>query len=191
MSKPTRIIGIAGTNGSGKDTLGELLASDFDWLFISVTDLLRAEAKKRGLPTERQYTSQISAEWRRESGLGVLIDKAVEQYEKQNQEYKGLVISSLRNPGEVDEVHVLGGEVVWIDADPKLRYQRATSRGRGSEDNKTFKQFMTEEAEEMNQGGDSATLNMAGVKQKCDIFIINNGDDLTDFKSLIKQELKL
>jgi len=191
MSKPTRIIGIAGTNGSGKDTLGELLASDFGWLFISVTDLLRAEAKKRGLPTERQYTSQISAEWRRESGLGVLIDKAVEQYEKLSVEYKGLVISSLRNPGEVDEVHALGGGVVWIDADPKLRYQRATSRGRGTEDSKTFKQFMTEEAEEMNQSGDSATLNMAGVKQKCDIFITNNGDNLSNFKTLLKQELNL
>jgi cytidylate kinase len=77
-----KIIGISGSNGSGKDTVGHILANQFGYLFISVTELLRAEARKRELPVEREVLRTISAEWRREQGLGVLIDKAVEHYQQ-------------------------------------------------------------------------------------------------------------
>jgi dephospho-CoA kinase len=186
-----RIIGISGTNGSGKDTLGEILAKDFGWYFISVTDLIRAEVKNRGLPPERRYTRQISAEWRREFGLGVLVDRAVETYKSLGKEYKGLVISSLRNPGEPDAIHKLGGQVVWVDADPKIRYQRIESRLRGPEDHKTYEQFLQEEKDEMEHFGDDATLNMNGVKAKADIFIQNDGDNLSEFQHNIQKALGL
>ena len=65
---------------------------------------------------EREVLRTISAEWRRELGLGVLVDKAYAEY--QVGDYKGLAIASLRNPGEADRVHALGGSVLWIDADP-------------------------------------------------------------------------
>ena len=48
----------------------------------------------------------VSAEWRRESGLGVLVDKAVSEYEKAETEYSGLAIASLRNPGEADRMQI-------------------------------------------------------------------------------------
>ncbi len=186
------IIGVSGTNGSGKDTLGEILANDFGWFFVSVTDILRAEVKKRGLPPERKYTSQVSAEWRRESGLGVLIDKAAETYEALGKQYSGLVISSLRNPGEADEVHKLGGRVVWVDADPKIRYARVESRARGPEDHKTYEQFLEEEQDEMHHyGTDETALNMAAVKAKTDIFIANNSSDIEEFKQTAKKALNL
>ena len=44
-----KIIGIAGTNGSGKDSLGEILAKNYGYMFVSGADFLRDEAKKRGL----------------------------------------------------------------------------------------------------------------------------------------------
>jgi len=187
-----KIIGIAGTNGSGKDTLGEILANDFGWYFVSVTDILRAEVKKRGLPPERKHTSQVSAEWRRESGLGVLIDKAVEIFEAFSEQYNGLVIASLRNPGEADEVHKLGGQVVWVDAGPKIRYARVESRARGPEDHKSYEQFLQEEQDEMhNHTADDTGLNMAAVKAKADILITNDGDSLETFKASIASKLAL
>jgi dephospho-CoA kinase len=186
-----RLIGISGTNGSGKDTLGEILRDDFGWYFVSVTDILRAEVKRLGQPPERKFTSRLSAQWRREYGLGVLIDKAVEVYESLDKQYSGLVISSLRNPGEADELHRLGGELVWVDADPRVRYQRIYARARGHEDEKTFDQFLTEEKDEMDQGGDAATLNMSAVKAKADIFITNDSNDIEDFKTHIKKAIQL
>src|SRR4051794_29651427 len=99
-----KLIGIAGTDGAGKDSLGEYLASEGGWLFLSVTDILREEAKTRGMILSRSTLKIISAEWRRENGLGVLVDKALRSYKKHPKKYHGLVIASLRNPGEVDRV---------------------------------------------------------------------------------------
>jgi cytidylate kinase len=195
MDKKTRVIGLSGTNGSGKDTVGHMLAEKHGYLFISVTELLRNEAKHRGLPVERKALRQISAEWRRESGLGVLVDKAVAEYEKVSDKYAGVVMASLRNPGEADEIHKLGGTMVWLDADPRIRYERiqanAHHRGRGGEDDKTFEEFMSEEAAEMQHAGDSATLNMLGVKERSDIFLQNDTGDLEAFGQQIDQTLGL
>ena len=190
-----KIIGLAGTNGSGKDTVGHILAEQHGYLFISVTELLRAEAVRRGQPVDREALRTISAEWRRESGLGVLVDKAVAEFEKVAGKYKGLAIASLRNPGEADRVHELGGQVIWVDADPHIRYDRiqanAAARDRSEEDAKTFEQFQAEEAIEMNKpaDGDAANLNMTGVKARCDTFIDNDNTDETKLHQAIAERI--
>jgi dephospho-CoA kinase len=184
-----RLLGIAGTNGAGKDTVGEILTEKYGWLFVSVSDILRAELKRRGLPIEREYLRNLSAEWRRQFGSGILIDKALQMYKPHEKEYKGLVIAALRNPGEAQRVKDLGGKVIWVDADPKIRYQRIYSRQRSSEDKKTFEQFLKEEQDEMEHSGDQHTLSLAGVKAKADIFLKNDGD-LKTFKTTTDQIIK-
>ena len=190
-SNKLEIIGLAGTNGSGKDTVGEMLAEKHGYLFVSVSDLLRVELKRRGLPIERENLRTLSAGWRRESGLGVLVIKAVEFYEQQKANYKGIVMASLRNPGEADEIHKLGGTLVWVDADPKVRYNRVFSRQRTAEDRKTFEQFIAEEQAEMQHNGDEATLNMSAVKEKADITLLNDGNDISAFKKYAEKVLNL
>lgn len=149
--------------------------------------MLRDEARARGQEPTREVLRGISAEWRRESGdLGVLIDKAIEQYQQVADTYPGgLVIASIRNPGEADRLHERGGVVVWVDADPRVRYDRiqanAEARDRAEEDRLSFTEFQEQEAAEMTTNGDAATLNMSGVKAKSDICIDNNFDTLSDF----------
>jgi cytidylate kinase len=186
-----KIIGISGTNGSGKDSLGEILANEHGWLFISVTrDMLRVEARKRKLPIEREVLRSISAEWRREGGLGVLVDRAVERYKNEQGKYKGLVVASIRNSGEVERIHELGGKVVWVDAEPKVRFKRVMKRKRGTEDAKTYKEFLAEQKAEMDHSGDEATLDLSGVKAKADVFLENNSD-IETFKIAAKKALNL
>lgn len=187
-----KIIGIGGTNGSGKDTLAQILVEDYGWVFISGSEILREELKRRNIPIERKNLRALSAEWRRKYHHGHLIDEAVKEFQKKRTAAKGLVISSLRNPGEAKRVHELGGTVVWIDADPELRYHRIYSRQRSIEDQKTFEQFLTEEAEEMeHHEGDVATLNMSGVKAKADIFITNDSNNIKEFKKTAQKALGL
>lgn len=178
-----KIIGIAGTNGSGKDTVGHMLEDNHGYLFVSVTDVLRAELKRQGFPVDREHLRELSASWRREFGFGVLIDRAMDVfYDQPKGKYKGIAIASLRNPFEVDRVHELGGEVWWLDADPLLRFTRikanAASRARAEEDEKTYEQFLAEEQAEMHSSGDEATLNMAAVRDKADINMQNAGSGL-------------
>lgn len=185
-----KIIGIAGTNGSGKDTVGLALAEEHDYLFVSVTDVLRNELKRQGFPADREHLRELSASWRRQFGYGVLIDRAMDVFKDQPKgKYKGIAIASLRNPFEVDKVHELGGEVWWLDADPLLRFTRiranAAQRARAEEDEKTFEQFLAEEQAEMHSTGDAATLNMAAVRDKCDLQMQNGGNSL----ELLKQEV--
>lgn len=183
------IIGLSGTNGSGKDSIAHMLVEKYGFFFADATKMLSDELARRGLPTERKYKSELSAEWRREHGMAAIVEKGIELFKASGT--KGLVVSSLRHPGEADRVHELGGTVIWTDADPKVRYARITSNDRGRvEDRKTYEEFITEEQREMTPSGDGATLNMLGVKERSDIFIENNGNDIEAFRAQVEAQLQ-
>lgn len=194
MTTP-KLIGLSGTNGSGKDTVGHMLAQRHNYLFISVSDLLRDEARDRNLPVTREVLRTISAEWRREFGLGVLVDRAVERYGQAGDRYAGLVACPMRNAGEAQHLKDLGGLLVWVDADPRVRYERiqanAANRGRAGEDDKTFEQFLREEEAEMHKpvDGDDATLNMLAVKEKANLTISNSTANIAEFEDIAEKAL--
>ena len=190
-----KIFGVTGTNGSGKDTVGEMLVERHNFALVSNSDQLREEARKRGLPVTRKNLSEISAEWRRKEGLGVLSKKSYNKFLSFDKKHDGLAIISLRHPGEAEYIQSLGGKVIWVDADPRVRYARISknvhARGRAGEDDKTFEEFMAEEEREMQHSGDSATLNMSAVKERADIFLENNGNDIDAFKDAAEKALGL
>jgi len=196
MSTFPKIIGISGTNGSGKDSLGLSLQDRYGYMFVSVTDLLRDELRRRNLPIIRANMRMVSAQWRREFGGGVLIEKAISSWHQFRPNATGVVIASLRNPLEADSVHEHGGVVLWLDADAKTRYERVQanrySRGsRKGEDDVTFEQFLEAEKAEMFSSGDEATLNMSAVKDVSDYVIINDKPDVESLTEYVAQQLGL
>jgi dephospho-CoA kinase len=184
-SRPT-IIGLSGMNGAGKDTVAEMLGKRHNFYVGVATDMFREELEKRGLPTDRIHKSKLSAEWRREFGMAVIVDRAYAYYIAHKSEYDGMIIGSLRHPGEADRIHELGGSMIWVDADPHIRYERiqdnAHARGLRMEDDQPFEQWQADEEREMHPEGDEATLNGAAVRDRADYKIMNDGDDIEAFK---------
>lgn len=183
------LIGLSGANGSGKDTIAHLLRDKYGWCFAGATEMLAAELTRRNVPTDRVHKSSLSAEWRREIGMAAIVDKGMAMFNEGD--YPGLIVGSLRHPGEADRIHELGGKMLWVDADPKVRYARITANDRGRvEDRKTYEDFLADEHREMYPEGDSATLHGAAVKERGDIFITNNGNDIEAFTNQAEEILR-
>lgn len=183
-----KIVGLAGTNGSGKDTVGQILAKDYGFFIVSATEMLEDELKNRGLPFERKNKRKVGNEWRERYGLSAIVDRAIEQAESANTDK--LAVGSLRHPAEAKKVKESGGIVIWVDADPQVRYDRIQSNNRGRiEDKKTFEQFLQEEQDEMHSSGHAAEISGAGVKKLSDFFVENNGSKQKLIEQ-IKSQLK-
>lgn len=201
MDQKLQIIGLSGTNGSGKDAVGALLAERHGYYFFPFTELFRQELRRRGLPVIRQNTRMVSVEWRRESGPATLVDRSMDVFAEAGglQEHNGFVMASLRNPHEADRLHKLGGTVIWIDADPKRRYDRIQAhkalRDRAGEDDKTYQQFLQEEHDEMYPPAgletDQNVLHGAAVKDRADIFLTNDFATLDDLDKELTAKLGL
>jgi dephospho-CoA kinase len=195
--KLPKIVGIAGTNGAGKDELGRLLAERRGYHFHSVTDLLRAELSRQGKEINRENLAALSKQWRNETGDdGVMFTKAIQAYmaEKDEKGYGGVALASIRHPGEVTAVQNFGGVVVWVDADQQTRYDRVTGNSRGRmEDHVTFEQFKADEDREMYPPADApaGTLNMAAVRDVADIKITNDFSSVDEYRDYLIKEFDL
>lgn len=174
------IIGISGTHGAGKDTLAALRADKEGALHVTVSDILRAQLREDGIPLERSNLIDLSTRWRQESGdYGILATKTIQRYmaEKAIRNYNGLSVVSLRHPEEVKRVKEFGGRILWVDADPELRYERIRGSQRGrTDDEKTFEEFLAEEAVELSppEGTSYASVNLGAVKPLADEVVVNN-----------------
>ncbi len=177
MNSKSWLIGISGTNGAGKDTVSEMISTIFNFQFISVTSILRDEASRRGLTIDRSNTRLISGEWRKKYGPTVLVDRAIEDYLKHKNDFNGLVVSSIRNSSEAIKIHELKGLIIWVDANPRFRYDRIqanlVNRSRIANDKISYQKFLADEKEEMQLSANNTTLDMINVKNQADIIIIN------------------
>ena len=192
MNSKYQLIGISGTNGSGKDTVADIIIKTFNFKFISVSQLLRDEAIKRTLSADRSNTRLISSEWREKYGPSVLVDRAIAEFDQLKSNFNGLIISSIRNSGEVEKIHQLKGIVIWIDANPRFRFDRIQSnlmiRSRPEDDKISFEKFLDDERTEMYLSATNTTLDMNNVKQQADFNIINESS-IDQLKSELLQIL--
>lgn len=98
-----------------------------------------------------------------------------------------IVIESLRAVAEVKKIKELGGFVIGVDADPKLRYERAFARASETDD-VTFEKWSTQEREE-NNPEDPTKQNIFGALKESDVVVTNNGT-LEELYSQVEEALK-
>jgi dephospho-CoA kinase len=172
-----RLIGVSGPNHAGKDSVGERLADYYGFMHISISDVLRAEARQRNLDTERETLIAIGVELRREGGKGAIVDKGIEQWQAQKEKFLGgLVLSSVRAPFEAQEIKNRFGKIWYVDAPVEIRFQRGLDRPRADRTAQTHEEYIEAERAEMHGLKGPEQPHILGVKAIADVILTNDRD---------------
>lgn len=164
------IIGITGTNGAGKGTVVDYLVEHKGFTHFSVRKYIEQEIERRGMPMNRDSTNFVGNDMRQKYGFDYW-DKLIEA---DMAKVEGpMVFESLRVVAAARKFKEKGGILWGVDADRKLRYERAVLRGSGT-DKVSFEEFCAQEDREMNQAAEY-DMNIRGVMQMADVILTNNG----------------
>lgn len=189
MQGNVQFIGVAGTAGSGKDTVAQLMAELFGSENLSTGDMVRSIARQvyRLAPHVRPTHDQsytVASYMRKEISPTAIIKLCMLEGEVQHT--KTAIIHGLRTMGEADAVRKAGGIIVGVDADVRLRYDRLK---KDRDMLKTFEEFL--EQDELENSGLSDKGDARGIRHiidSADVVLTNEGsiDDLT---ALIKEKV--
>jgi len=196
LNKRPLIIGLAGTLNAGKDSLAEYLAEKFGFLHVSTGDMVRemkrrefgADSPKALLLRNDPYINRL----REERGPGFLIDAINEDWAREKDKYPGGVVASgMRAIGEAETIIRLGGIIVFVDADSRIRYKRAIARDRDANDEMTYDEFMDTERSEIDvDPNDKSVQNLVAMKDMANLVIQNNQDSVESFQKAAVDALK-
>jgi len=140
------VIGITGTLGSGKDTLMELLKTEYNFKHFSVRDYLTDILEEQGDEINRLTMSRLANKLREDNHPAFIVE---ELFNKAKELGGNVVIASIRTPGEVEFLKEHSEFVLFaVDADPNLRYERVQKR-KSATDRIDFNTFMSDEQKEM------------------------------------------
>lgn len=180
------IIGITGTIGAGKGTVVDYLTKNKNFKHFSARGFLVEEIEKRGLENNRDSMVTVANDLREKFGPGFI---AEELFKKALGLGENSVIESLRTVGEIEALRRKGNfTLLAVDADPKIRYDRVTTRGT-STDNIDFEKFLTDEQREM-ESTDPNKQNLSECIKKAD-FVIKNDGTIEELNQKIEEILKI
>jgi len=162
------IIGLTGKNASGKGEVAKFL-QDRGFIFMSLSDALREELKRRHLPVTRDHLTEVGNELREKHGPGVLAERILNTLGDTSH----YVIDSFRNPSEVEAFRHRTDFLLWsIEASPRMRFERIKARARES-DPMTFTEFEKVEKREA-KNADPNKQNLEDCRALADSHIVNN-----------------
>jgi len=162
------IIGLTGKNASGKGEVAKFL-QDRGFIFLSLSDVLRAELKTRHLPVTRDHLTEVGNELRQKHGPGVLAQRILDTLG----DTAHYVIDSFRNPAEVEVFRHRPDYLLWsIEASPRTRFERIKSRAREN-DPMTFAGFDRVEKREA-KNHDRNKQNLDDCAGLADAHVANN-----------------
>jgi dephospho-CoA kinase len=139
-----KLIGLTGTNGSGKGEAAGFF-KNHGYAYFSLSDVIRRALIEEGRTPSRDNLIQKGNELRDNYGADVLAHRVMDQV------IGDAVIDSIRNPAEVAYLRRQDSFILLaIDAPVDIRYKRVKRRGR-DESASSLQEFIAKEAEEMTQ----------------------------------------
>ena len=177
-----KIIGFAGEIASGKGSFAKYVKEKYGAEIYRFSDVFRKILDILGLEQNRKNMSDLSLTLRTTFGEDVLAKAVAEEVKKTDKEI--IVVDGVRRIEDMKYLEKISGfELIFVDAEMKVRYERIIKRGENSDDNnKTFEEFKKDAKR-------NAELKIADLKQIADK-IINNNSDLENFHRQIDNVLR-
>lgn len=162
------IIGITGSFGAGKGCAADYLVREKGFTHFSARAFITEAVKARGLPVDRDTMTTVANELREKHGPTHIFKQLVEQAKAHGGD---AVIESIRAVAEARYIKEQGGFVLGIDADPRVRYERAVKRG-SETDHVSFDEWRAQEINESNPD-DPTKQDIFGALKESDEVIMN------------------
>src|SRR3989344_4727298 len=168
------VIGLVGPIASGKGFLAEFLVGK-GFAYWSLSDRVREETERRGLPKERSILQDIGNELRQSFGPVVLVRQTLVLIPDTAEL---VIIDSIRNPMELDFLKAFGTAIIGVDAsvENRLRWYLERAKKRG-EDGATAEAFYRANARDLGEGEDAYGQQGGECLRLADIKLFNDGND--------------
>ncbi len=180
------ITGLTGPIASGKSVLAGMLV-DGGFIRLTLSEEVREEARRRGLPIERKTLQNLGNEMRAKYGNGYWAKRLLAKTQKG----KNYVIEGIRNPGEVEELRKLRNFVlIGVDAPIENRLRWILARDKDS-DPKTLAGIEAMDARDRGVGEDTSGQQSQACYEMADRRILNNTtlEDLREKAEQLVDEL--
>jgi dephospho-CoA kinase len=165
------LIGVTGTDGSGKGTVVNYLTEYKGCTHYSARAIWMEEFKRRGTEPSRANMRLVANELRKEHGNDFVVTHYLKQIEQNTPACA--IIESIRAVAEAETLKAHGGVLIAVDADQHIRYGRVQAR-RSESDQVSFEEFKAHEELESNDP-DPHGMQKRKVIAMADYTIFNNG----------------
>ena len=176
------LIGLTGRNAAGKTTAGEVLGMR-GFSYLSLSDVIREEAKERGLSLVRENLTALGNELRERGGPGALAELTVSRMQPD----RNYAVDSIRHPAEVMALKKAGSFTLFhVFAPLEARFARSLVRNRAG-DAQTLQDFIRQEEREF-ASSNAAAQQLLETERLADRRIDNDGT-LEDFSARLTSTL--
>jgi dephospho-CoA kinase len=184
------IIGVTGPIASGKGIIASRLES-IGYSRVSLSDEVRKEARRLGLPDQREVLQNVGDSLRSEFGNNVLAQRVAQTIEEMRVKdpAQKVVVDGLRNPGEITYLQEhFGMYTIGVNADEEVRINRVVTRARESDP--TTDTYALEVAMKRDMGvGQAENGNNVGECLKLADRIINNNGTKDELNTELQEVL--
>ncbi len=173
------ILGLTGPNAAGKGEVARILREG-GFEYFSLSDELRDELRRNGVPETRQALIEWGTRLRVEHGRDVLARRVAARFTQ------GLnqVVDSIRNPEEVQYLRGCEGFfLVRVEAPIEVRFARSMARARPG-DTRDIAAFQEAEAREL-ASDDPAAQQLLQTFALADFVVVNDGS-IADLRERVK-----
>lgn len=169
-----KVVGVAGTIGSGKEIVSEKLLKRFNSYHVNLSDIIKGEIERKKGKLDRKALQDMGDEMRKKYGPHILALLAIE-YLPRDKEMS--VVTGIRNPAEAEYLRKKFGQnfkLIAVDAPIEVRFERVLKRQKPS-DPQTFDEFVTLDERDQGKEESEAGLQVKKCVEIADFKIINDG----------------